>query len=528
MKFILRSPYFFLGVLLALLPVILLRDFTPANELRYLSIADEAMSHGDLFTFTNHGIAYADKPPLYFWIIMFGKWLLGSHYMWFLSLASLIPAFVVIHIMDKWVAKEINDLGRFTAKFMLMSTGLFLGLSVTLRMDMLMCMFITLSLCTFYKIYTGANNKLDTFLFPFYIFMALFSKGPIGLLIPLLSTIIFLYQKKRIKTVALYWGWKTWSVLLAGCLIWFTGVYIEDGIGYLSNLLLNQTIGRSVNSFHHKEPFYYYFVSFWYSLAPWSLLIAGVILSAFKKGIIKTDLERLFMVIIVVSFILLSCISSKLAVYLTPIFPFLVYLTILIMQRLTWNRWLALSVALPTVCLSLAFLLPLFPDSFVHFDLNNPILYVAIGLLSLSAWSALFLLYGKRKIEQSIIALATGIFISVFVAAWALPSLNPELGYADLCAVAKKVGDERHIYKYTAFGLKRADNMDVFLKHNVEIATSDSLQDDKYSPSILIIKNSDIKSQGSIRFLSTILKGKEVHTVGPYSVIVLTNDKQRK
>ena len=231
MKFILRSPYFFLGVLLALLPVILLRDFTPANELRYLSIADEAMSHGDIFTFTNHGIAYADKPPLYFWIIMFGKWLLGNHYMWFLSLASLIPAFVVIHIMDKWVAKEINDLGRFTAKFMLMSTGLFLALSVTLRMDMLMCMFIVLSLYTFYKMYIGTNNKLDTFLFPFYIFMALFSKGPIGLLVPLLSTIIFLYQKKRIKTVAFYWGWKTWSILLTGCLIWFAGVYIEDGIG---------------------------------------------------------------------------------------------------------------------------------------------------------------------------------------------------------------------------------------------------------------------------------------------------------
>ena len=36
-------PYVFL---LALLPVMVLRDFTPSNELRYLSIADEASRDG--------------------------------------------------------------------------------------------------------------------------------------------------------------------------------------------------------------------------------------------------------------------------------------------------------------------------------------------------------------------------------------------------------------------------------------------------------------------------------------------------
>jgi hypothetical protein len=66
--------------------------------------------------------------------------------------------------------------------------------------------------------------------------------------------------------------------------------------------------------------------------------------------------------------------------------------------------------------------------------------------------------------------------------------------------------------------------MDVFLKHNIEIATPDGLQHNK-SQSILLLKNSDIvKSQGSNGFLRTILRGKEVHVVGQYSVIVLTNN----
>ena len=42
--------------LAALLPVMILRDFTPSNELRYLSIADEAIANGNLFTFSNQGV----------------------------------------------------------------------------------------------------------------------------------------------------------------------------------------------------------------------------------------------------------------------------------------------------------------------------------------------------------------------------------------------------------------------------------------------------------------------------------------
>ena len=55
----------FLFTFICLLPEMLMRDFTPSNELRYLSIADEALRDGHFFAFFNHGLAYADKPPLY-------------------------------------------------------------------------------------------------------------------------------------------------------------------------------------------------------------------------------------------------------------------------------------------------------------------------------------------------------------------------------------------------------------------------------------------------------------------------------
>ena len=42
MQILNKKTFIFVILLLALLPIMLLSDFTPDNELRYLSIADEA------------------------------------------------------------------------------------------------------------------------------------------------------------------------------------------------------------------------------------------------------------------------------------------------------------------------------------------------------------------------------------------------------------------------------------------------------------------------------------------------------
>ena len=103
--------------------------------------------------------------------------------------------------MDRWVEREVSVANRLSAQLMLMSCGLFLGLAVVLRMDMLMCMFIVLALRTFYQMLKGQGSKnWNQFLFPFYIFMAVFSKGPVGILVPLVSTFIFLLITGRVKT----------------------------------------------------------------------------------------------------------------------------------------------------------------------------------------------------------------------------------------------------------------------------------------------------------------------------------------
>ena len=236
----------------------------------------------------------------------------GQHYMWFIALFSVVPALVIVTVMDRWVAMQnLPDDFRLSAKLMLLTSGLFVGLALTLRMDMLMCMFITLSLYVFFKMLKSTReNKLYTWLFPIYIFLAVFSKGPIGILVPLLSTTVFLLITGRIHTWARYWGWKTWGILLALCVVWFACVYAEGGTEYLNNLLFNQTVNRAVDSFHHKAQFYYSFISFWYSLAHWSLFISGIISAADFRNVYYTDLADFFFVVSATPFVLLLFICS--------------------------------------------------------------------------------------------------------------------------------------------------------------------------------------------------------------------------
>lgn len=499
----------------ALLPILFLRDFTPSNELRYLSIADEALRNHTFFTFTNHGEPYADKPPLYFWFVMLGKWLFGSHQMWFLSLASLVPAIVIVRTMDKWTATESDVKSRDSARMMLLTCGLFTGLAVTLRMDMLMCMFIVLALRAFYRMATLPDaGKWETWLFPVYMFLALFSKGPVGLLVPLFSTVVFLLWKRRIRQWGKYWGWRTWGVLLAGCLIWFCAVYAEGGKAYLDNLLFHQTIDRAVNSFHHKEPFWYYGVSVWNSIAPWTLLVIGTIVAVIGKRLISTDLQRFFCSVVLATFALLSCISSKLQVYLLPAFPFMVYIAALFLFRFKDKGWLNALFALSAALFIL--ILPIAVIASSHEDmcyLRNGWVYAAVAVLALSGVAALWFRFRLRKdLYIGIRVLAIGLICTLFIGGWALPAINPWIGYKALCQKAQEIAGERNAGHIAAWRVSRAENMDTYWGKPVEIIQGQDAE--ALRPlygTVLMLRKRDLKE----------VEGKDHWIVGPFAVVFL-------
>ena len=199
-----------------MLPSLFLRDFTPDNELRYLSIADEALRDGSVWCFYNHGEVYADKPPLYLWVVMAGRVLFGNNCMWFLGLFSLVPMLLVGRIMDGWSRRWLTIRQRQMALLMLFTCGYFPGLGMILRMDMLMTLWIVLALREVYRMAQGVPTRRHEALLGLYAFLALFTKGPFGVLIPLAGTMVYLLMVKRVRLITRIWGWPAWTVLAAG------------------------------------------------------------------------------------------------------------------------------------------------------------------------------------------------------------------------------------------------------------------------------------------------------------------------
>ena len=308
----------------AMLPALFLRDFTPDNELRYMSIADEALRQGSVWCFYNHGEVYADKPPLYLWVVMAGRVLLGHDCMWFLGLFSLVPMLLVGRIMDGWSRRWLTIRQRQTALLMLFTCGYFPGLGMILRMDMLLTLWIVLALREAYRMAQGVPTRRHEALLGLYAFLALFTKGPFGVLIPLAGSIAYLFAVKRKRLIVRIWGWPVWAVLLTGCAVWFGSVYAEGGAEYINNLLFHQTVGRAANAFTHQRPWWYYVVHMWYVLAPWLPVIAcGAIVK--RTVAARGDFRKMMLAVFMSTLVLLSCISSKLQVYLLPAIPFCVY-----------------------------------------------------------------------------------------------------------------------------------------------------------------------------------------------------------
>lgn len=457
-----------------LLPMMAMRDFTPSNELRYLSIADEAIANGHLFAFYNHGIPYADKPPLYFWIVMLCRLLFGHHSCLALSMFSLIPAFAIVGIMDRWVMKGKSAMNRMSVAGMTLTCVMFLGTMVVLRMDMLMCLFIVLALWTFYRMYTGeGSRRQDSLTLPLWIFLALFTKGPVGLLMPPLAIAVFLAVKRDWKGFRKYLGLKTWGIIAALSAVWLTCVWLEGGPEYINNLLFKQTVGRAVNAFTHARPFWFYLVTLLWCLAPYTLLLIGSFMASLlpvrKAGAEKSsDLEILFLCTIISTVAMLSSFSSKLPIYLVPVFPFCVYLFPTVLDRIGergWMRWSVGIFQILLLCAGIATLLFLSGSVTIpaaaclldeySFVREAPVVNAVILLTLANAMGTWFLI--KRKsVNIPVLLLSAGLFLAAFSASAVLRDLNPYIGYGSICSRVPEGTDVATIF------LHRPENIDVY------------------------------------------------------------------
>lgn len=493
---------------LLLLPSFIFRDYTTSNELKYISIIEEAVANNTWFTYYYHGEIYADKPPLYFALVRLLRFMMGGCKLGCIGLLALLPAVGTLAVMDRWFKESGISYNPVVANLMLFTTSMFMGAALIVRMDMLMTFFITLSLYTFFRIYENRNRPAERYLLPVYVFLAIFSKGFLGFLIPLASVFFFLIVKGELRTFVRYWGWKQWGILTGLCTLWFVTVFLEGGTAYLNDLVIRQTVGRGINSFHHKEPVWFYFPRMLWSFGPWILLCLAVLFQAIRKQRFTTDTEKFFLTIVVTNLFLLSIISAKLDIYLLPIYPFAIYLCASLLAKSRKSRSIRIAIGIPAAIWALFFplfvwiILPLSAwEEKIPYDLSGALPFLAISILSAGGIGALHALR-KREIEHSVAYIGGSVFVAFFAAAFLLSRFNIYIGYREMAEAAMKRAGIEEITEFAYYRFDKGPDLDVYLKQPLSyienVRQLDSL-DNLPQKHILFVRGTEIRREEAFK-----------------------------
>lgn len=309
-----------------------LRDPWPADEPRFALIArDMAASHQWLIPQVG-GDMYADKPPLFFWLIAMGLLLTDSLRLAFLLPSLLAGAGCVILVYD--IARRLwNRETGMAAALALLATVQFIWQARQAQIDATLCFFTTLGLygllrhCVlgpawkWYAIGWAAAG------------FGIITKGvgflPLLILIPYALTRGGAWNPRPVMNGG--WRWALGPVaLLAAVSVWLVPMLLAANhhpalLQYRNEILFGQTMNRYTGAWHHRAPFWYFLVevipALWLpltALLPW-------LVPRWRESFQRRDLRvwlPLMWVVLVVLFFSLS--SGKRGVYVLPAVPALV------------------------------------------------------------------------------------------------------------------------------------------------------------------------------------------------------------
>lgn len=346
-----QSPWvdvlWLLGLALLLIATgIGLRDPWPADEPRFALVARDMVATGDWLLPRVGGQPYADKPPLFFWLIAAGLVLTQS-----LRVAFLLPSFLA----GFGCVVLVYDLGRrlwnreagFAGALALLFTVQFVWQARQAQIDATLCFWTTLSL------YGLLRHLLQGPSWRWYTIgwaaagLGVITKGvgflPLLVLIP--SAIL---RNEKWQPRKASGGGARWLLgplaFLAAVSIWLLPMLLAASkdpaiAAYRDEILFNQTVKRYGNAWHHREPFWYFLVDVIPALwLPLTLLVPWLF-SHWRNALRSFDLRIALLaswIVLVVLFFSLS--TGKRGVYVLPAVPALALLCAPYLQEIASRR----------------------------------------------------------------------------------------------------------------------------------------------------------------------------------------------
>lgn len=305
-----------------------LRDPWPADEPRFALVAQDMLRSGDWLIPRVGGDLYPDKPPLFFWLMAAAMAVTGSVKLGFLipSLLSGIGSTLLVYDLLRRVRSRE---AAFAGALVLLFTFQFVWQARQAQIDGTLCFFTTLSLYGLLR-HLAAGPAFGWFLLGWAAAgLGVITKG-VGFL-PLLALVPWAVLASR--------GWPSraphsdarWLAgpvfMLATIGIWFLPMMFATSAGgellaYRNEILFHQTVTRYAEAWHHRAPFWTYFVE----VVPflWLPLVALVpwLWPRWREAFRQRDTFTIVMLAwVLIVLLFFSASSGKRGVYILPAVP---------------------------------------------------------------------------------------------------------------------------------------------------------------------------------------------------------------
>lgn len=383
-----------------------LRDPWPADEPRFALVVRDMVATGDWLLPRVGGDVYADKPPLFFWIMGLCLAAIGS-----LRIAFLVPSL----LSGLACLFLIYDLGRrlwnretgLAAALALLLTVQFVWQVRQAQIDATLLFWVVLGL------YGLVRHLLLGPAWGWYAVgwaaagFGVITKG-VGFL-PLLILIPFAAlrgprwsPRMQGSSVGMWFIGPLAFLLAVGT--WLVPMLLAANAdpalaAYRDEILFHQTVGRYTDAWHHREPFWYFIVQVIPGLwLPLTLLLPWLVprwRKAWQAGDLRVGLLTSWIVLVVLFF---SFSSGKRGVYILPALPAVAlasgpYLLDLIQRRAVQRALFILAAVLATVCLLGAVYVQIQPGKRVELissyeiDVFGPLLAIGIAGVLICAFT---------------------------------------------------------------------------------------------------------------------------------------------
>lgn len=374
-----------------------LRDPWPADEPRFALIVRDMVATGDWLLPRIGGDVYADKPPLFFWLM--GLSLLATDS---LRIAFLLPSL----LSGLACLLLIYDLGRrlwnretgLAAALALLLTVQFVWQVRQAQIDATLLFWVVLGL------YGLVRHLLLGPAWGWYAVgwaaagFGVITKGvgflPLLMLIPFAAMRAPRWSPRMQSTSVALWLIGPLAFLLAVS-TWLVPMLLAANAdptlaAYRDEILFHQTVGRYTDAWHHREPFYYFILRVIPGLwLPLTLLLPWLVprwRKAWQAGDLRVGLLTSWVVLVVLFF---SFSSGKRGVYILPAVPALAlasgpYLLDLIQRRSVQRVLFILTAAISAICLLSAIYVQIQPGARLEtiasyeIDVFGPLLLIGI------------------------------------------------------------------------------------------------------------------------------------------------------